>query len=320
MSHTKDFKTHTKLEPTQKNAIKLCGQEFINKLRNQNLRVKQEEYWREVNKKLNIPDSEAEAIRKEIEKERLLKNKNLIKTQERKGWQIYIYELPYSEIYGKKYIAEAIKDSEKLTNTIYEGWSSNIRDVYSNICGVVTDYEISRAKIFKQIQQEYQEYQVLKDIYLMFLYLQGSDSHICTNKEERNKENFTGVSAWIGLNFDILNKLEQEGLLQQPQKGKKQVTYATLTKSGMKTARQVLKTINLDGIETLLNQRKYHEEYINYKSYLDPISKKNDENAPKRNELKTIIDKFDIDNDKKALILESLNSVFENLPSFLEEE
>ncbi|MEH2282766.1 MAG: hypothetical protein V7K90_15790 [Nostoc sp.] len=39
-----------------------------------------------------------------------------------------------------------------------------------------------------------------------------------------------------------------------------------MNKKGMKAARDILQRINIDGVETLLEQREYHEEYINHTS------------------------------------------------------
>lgn len=44
-----------------------------------------------------------------------------------------------------------------------------------------------------------------------------------------------------------------------------------MNKEGMKAAREFLRRINLDGIEKLLDQFAYHEEYINYISYYDIV-------------------------------------------------
>lgn len=37
-----------------------------------------------------------------------------------------------------------------------------------------------------------------------------------------------------------------------------------MKKQAMNVAREVLKKINIDGVDKLLEQREYHEEYINY--------------------------------------------------------
>ncbi|NDJ25362.1 hypothetical protein GS682_27730 [Nostoc sp. B(2019)] len=76
-----------------------------------------------------------------------------------------------------------------------------------------------------------------------------------------------------GFEFEIINALEAEGLLELSS------TKRTLimNKKGMKAAREVLQRINIDGVEKQLKQREYHEEYINYTSPLDIMQEEEDE-------------------------------------------
>lgn len=280
----KDFELFTQKQALKKNTVELCGQEFIDQLTSQGIYAKDEQFWVEVNQHLNIPSSEkqqAETLaREKVEQERLLQNKQKLFQRERREWMISVYELPPSEIYGKKYMAEARKEHDVIITTDCQYWGNKSNHAYSIICSIL-DKDINKQKQIKDEAERYQmfleDYLVLKPLYLMILYLSGWDEYnSCLSgditKDERCKENFTGIQSWIGLQFKILDFLQTEGLLEQPQKGGKnykKVTYVELTKKGIKLARDVLKQINLDGVESLLSQRDYHEDYLHYQSNLD---------------------------------------------------
>jgi Domain of unknown function (DUF6429) len=127
------------------------------------------------------------------------------------------------------------------------------------------------------------EEELLKSLYLMLLYVSGGDEHnpfLANPYPERpnsrvwhSKETFVNLHCWIGLDFGILNSLEEAGFLEQPQKGRrKQRTYVQLNKKGMKHAREILEKINLSGAKEALMARSHHEEYINHKSRIDLFS------------------------------------------------
>jgi len=137
------------------------------------------------------------------------------------------------------------------------------------------------------------EEELLKSLYLMLLYISGIDDHnrglaehnpkIPNNRKRPNtkswhsKENFVSLECWIGLDFHILDRLEEAGFLEQPQKGsRKQRTYIQLNKKGMKRAREILSEINLNGVHEALTTRSYHEEYINHKNRIDLMSEEQD--------------------------------------------
>ncbi len=67
----KNFKAFTKLNPLKKNAIQLCGQEFVDSLTANGIYAKDDEFWIEVNRKLNIPDNayEQKKNREKVEEE-----------------------------------------------------------------------------------------------------------------------------------------------------------------------------------------------------------------------------------------------------------
>jgi len=284
MSKKYDFREFTKLPATKANVINLCGKDFIDKLTAQKIFAKDELFWEEICKKLNIPDmkkqreqEEQERLEnQEKERKRLLTNKKLIDKKEDKGWEVLIFELPDSEMFGKKYFAEAYKEEYKnlLDGYKNEGeiqlnnWVSSPSEAFSGISSCIYEKEKQVERLLLSIEN----YKLLKPIYLMFLYLSGWDEHFDSLTKEKNKENFTGVESWIGLDYGFLDFLEEEGLIQQPQKrGKnyKKVTYACMTKKGMKEVREILGSINLEGADRSLKNREYHEEYINHKSQRD---------------------------------------------------
>jgi hypothetical protein len=290
------FETVTGLPALKRNAIQVCGKEFIDSLK---LYAKNDDFWIEVNRHLDIPDDayeqklarekeeqERKEAEKQAEKERLLNNKKAVRTKTREDWKITVFELPESKIYGKQYMAEGINlsDSEK---TVYSfSWGNNVNQAYCNACNSI-DSKKQRLKELERRLEEEREYKkyynFIKIIYLMLLYLSGWDEYnpyLSNSEEKRCKENFTGVRSWIGLDFNILNKLEREKLIEQPQregKNYKKVTYVELTKKGMQLARETLKNINLEGAEPLLEQLDYHEEYIAYQSHIDIMREEDDD-------------------------------------------
>ncbi|MEQ9670497.1 hypothetical protein [Coleofasciculus sp. G2-EDA-02] len=105
----------------------------------------------------------------------------------------------------------------------------------------------------------------------MLIYLSGRDEYnpyLENYQEKPCRENFIGVRFGVifykskRFDYDIIAQLEKEGLLERSRTRKTLI----LLKKGMQVARDMLKTINIDGVERLLEQRNYHEDYINYKS------------------------------------------------------
>ncbi|MEH2234257.1 MAG: hypothetical protein V7K71_32315 [Nostoc sp.] len=272
-----NFEAFTSLPALKKNAIQVCGQEFIYSLTKKGIYAKDSEFWEEVNKKLNIPDdayeskqSRQQAEREQVllekkakeqaEEERLLANKKEIRSENRKDWKITVFELPESDICGKRFVAEYTREPDLPEKT----WFCNTKgDAYSQACNRVD--ELERREESSRFFMEH--YAVMKDLYLIIIYLSSRDQHnrYLNNSRENSKENFTGVDCWNGFNFEIINALEAEGLLELSTTKK----TLTMNKKAMKAAREILQKINIDGVYRLLEQRQYHEEYINYTSPLD---------------------------------------------------
>ncbi|MEH2255852.1 hypothetical protein [Nostoc sp.] len=272
-----NFKAFTNLPALKKNAIQVCGQEFIDNLTEKGIYAKDSEFWQEVNRKLNIPDNAYEIkqareqaereqqllekkVKEQAEEQRLLANKKEIHSKNRKDWKITVFELPESDIFGKKFVAECTKEPDLLKTT----WFCQTQgEVYSRACNLVDEFDIQQEslRIFRE------HYALMKDLYLMIIYLSSGDQHNCyiNNNRENSKENFTGVRCWNGFNFDIINALIAEALLELSSTK----NILIMNKKGIKAAREILQMINIDGVERLLEQREYHEEYINYTSHLD---------------------------------------------------
>ncbi|MCW5313762.1 hypothetical protein GTQ43_08070 [Nostoc sp. KVJ3] len=87
------------------------------------LYAKDIEFWEEVNKKLNIPNDAYESkqsrqqagreqvllekkAKEQAEEERLLANKKEIRSENRKDWKITVFELPESDIFGKRFVSD----------------------------------------------------------------------------------------------------------------------------------------------------------------------------------------------------------------------
>jgi hypothetical protein len=122
MSKKYDFREFTQLPATKANAIKLCGKDLIDKLTAQKILSKDELFWEEICKNLNIPDmkkqreqEEKERLEnQEKERQKLLTNKKLIDKKENKGWEVSIFELPDSEIFGKNILQKHTKKNIKI--------------------------------------------------------------------------------------------------------------------------------------------------------------------------------------------------------------
>lgn len=127
----KNFEAATNLSALKKNAVQLCGQEFVSELNRQGLNAKDDEFWQRVNTKLNIPtDAHVSRQRREREererqerekleceaneKRRLLENKKQVKKKLYKDWEIAVYKLPDSEMLGKNFIGIAKKESTQI--------------------------------------------------------------------------------------------------------------------------------------------------------------------------------------------------------------
>ncbi|MDF5706140.1 MAG: hypothetical protein PUP90_00335 [Nostoc sp. S4] len=280
-----NFEAFTNLPALKKNAIQVCGQELIDSLTKKGLYAKDSQFWAEVNKKLNIPDDAYESrqakekaererlllekkAKEQAEKQRLLANKKEIYCKNRKDWKITVCELPESDIFGKNFISECTKEPDLIQTTWF--CKSQV-EAYSRACNLVDEFDIQQESL--RIFME--DYVVMKPLYLMLIYLSSGDQHnqYLNNSREKSKENFTSVSCWNGFEFRIIDALEAEGLLKKSDDRKSII----INKKGIKLARYILKKINIDGVDRLLEQREYHEEYINYISELDIIEEEEDE-------------------------------------------
>ncbi|MBD2384505.1 hypothetical protein [Cylindrospermum sp. FACHB-282] len=275
----KNFEAFTNSKALKQYAIQWCGQEFIDGLIKRSIFAKDTKFWQEVNQYLKIPNDAyekkiardklekeqkiaEEKAREKAEKERLLANKKQCSdSKERKGWEITVFELPGSDKYGNKFIADCTKKPNLIETT---DLSKSYGDAYSRACSFVDKFEKNQDKLECFIDH----YQVLKPLYLMIIYLSGRDEYnryLGNYKNKSCKESFVGITFWNGLDFDILNVLEKEKLLEISDSKK----TLTMTREAIIQARKILKEINLDGVEALLKQREHHEEYIYYKSPLD---------------------------------------------------
>ncbi|MEQ9622953.1 hypothetical protein [Coleofasciculus chthonoplastes] len=274
----KNFKAFTKLNPLKKNAIQLCGQEFVDSLTANGIYAKDDEFWIEVNRKLNIPDNAYEQLkirekvkreqalaeeraREKAEMERLLSNKEELYSKNRSDWTIVVFEMLGTDKYGNKFVAECTKSSgSQLTTQL----SITSQEAYSRACSLVDENE----KQSQQVRSFIEHYQVLKPLYLMLIYLSGKDAYnpyLGSRPKKCGIENFIGVGFYSGFDYNIIDHLKKEELLERSSTGKSVI----LSTKGMQLARDMLKTINMDGVERLLEQRNYHEDYINYKSKSD---------------------------------------------------
>lgn len=129
---------------------------------------------------------------------------------------------------------------------------------------------------------------LIEALYLLVLYLSGGDTHneylanptlrSSSRSKLESKETFLNIQSWIGLEYGVLDQLEEKDLLSQPQKGgRKRRTYIEMNKRGMQKARMLLQYLNIEGAKEALEARNYHEEYINHKNKIELERELNDE-------------------------------------------
>ncbi|ACB50944.1 hypothetical protein cce_1594 [Crocosphaera subtropica ATCC 51142] len=213
----------------------------------------------------------------ENEEQKLMKKKKLIKedTEIRDNWSIKVFQLPESKILtnlSQKYLAKGTLIDDDKPSFISD-YSEQFYQARDKIVSKIDQYYDQQEKELLELK----EYKVFRQIYMIFLYLSGWDEYLdCKHFEESEKmkckENFIGVKSWIDLKFSILDKLQEEGLLEQPQRqdnNRKKTTYVKLTKKGIRMTRDLLKNLDLEGVDELLEDREYHEEYLNYKTSID---------------------------------------------------
>lgn len=163
-----------------------------------------------------------------------------VSVKERRGWIIKVFQE------GDQFTAECSSPEGDILHT----WpDSKLSTAYSRACSLVDDF-ISKAETQAACKRRNA---VVKPLMLMLLYLTGEDNYY--------NDRFLGRESWINYDFGTLDQLENEKLLRQPQKGTRQRTYVSLNKEGIRTARQLLQSINLPGVDELLAHLKEHDEF-----------------------------------------------------------
>lgn len=261
----KNFEAFTNLPALKKNAVQLCGQEFIDSLTVKGIYAKNDNFWRFVNNKLNVPDDAYETkqameqeeeerkvaeekAKEQEEKEILLANKKELYSKDRQGWTITVFELLKADKYGNKFVAQCILEAELQQTT----FTKTPGESYGRACSIVDKIEISK----EESRDFMEKYQILKPLYLMTIYISGWDEYNPYFGDSTNrycKESFLGIRFWKGFDFEIIQRLEAEGLLENSTNKNKTLI---MTKKGMKLAREILQNINLDGVEVLLKKTR----------------------------------------------------------------
>jgi hypothetical protein len=291
----KNFEAATNLAPLKKHAIQLCGQEFIQELSQKGLYAKDDDFWQAVNDKLDISPNaydtrqkqeweerqrqESERVERETnEINRLLDNKKHVRKNTRHNWEIIVYKLPNSALLGQKFIATAKKEFDEIgnTNRVEEatGFCDTPDRAYSMACGLADSRDIE-----EQREIEFQRrYRVLKPLYLVAIYLfSWDDFRGCDYKarpprdpEARRQfylEYFNGVGSYSGFDFDILNRLEKEGMMKFSNSNK----TLSIDKEAVRQAIDAAKQMNIPGMEELLDDKAIHLECLDYKNHQQRI-------------------------------------------------
>jgi hypothetical protein len=281
----RNFEATTNLTALKKHAVQSCGQDFITELTRQKLHAKDDEFWQAVNNKLNIPADayiarqkregsererqEQERIEREAtETRRLLEGKKQVRKQTRNDWEIAAYELPDSELFGKKFIGVAKKEFSQIEENT--GFCDTLDRAYSSAYGLSDSLDHQ-----EQREIEFQRrYRVLKPLYLAAIYLTASlGDEFVGNYGERSPrepearqqfylEHFVGVNSYKGFDFNILDRLGKEGMLKYSTTGKS----LTINKAAIRQAIEAAQQMNIPGMEELLSDKAIHLECLDYKS------------------------------------------------------
>jgi len=126
-------------------------------------------------------------------------------------------------------------------------FSSKPGNAYSYGCNLV-DREIERAAARKKSA-------TIQPFVLMLLYLTGTDEFYYDGK-------FRGRDSNIRYPLGFLDELEREKLLVQPQKGTRRRTYVSLTKEGIRKARNLLRSVNFPDVDELLAEMEDHDRLL----------------------------------------------------------
>jgi hypothetical protein len=283
----KNFEAITNLKPLKKNAVEKCGQEFVKELNNKGLNIKDNDFWQEVNKKLGIPDNAHSAKEKQeweekeqqkrervdretTEKNRLLDSKKQVEKSTRDNWEITVYELLPSDIFGNKFIAMAKKEFGEVDNKYQFEESTDFCDTFSQAYSTACNLADNRDRDEEREIEFQKRYRVLKPLYLVAIYLFSWDDFCTLDRAPREPEArhqfyleyFNGVSSY-GLEFDILNRLEKEGLMGFSNSKK----TISINKDAVKQAVEAANRMNIPGTEDLLNDKVIHLECLDYKNY-----------------------------------------------------
>lgn len=196
----------------------------------------------------------------------MLANKKQVIKKTRNDWQITVYELPNSEIFGTKFIATAKKESTQIEQDT--GFCDTRDRAYSMACGLADSSD-------RQEQQEInfqRRYRVLKPLYLLAIYLFSWDEFVGNNgersprdPEDRQRfylEHFVGVRSYKGFDFDILDRLKEEGLLESIPANK----TLTINKAAIRLAIEAAQQMNIPGMEELLRDKDVHFKCLDYKN------------------------------------------------------
>jgi hypothetical protein len=291
-----NFEATTNLTALKKHAVQLCGQDFITELNRQGLHAKDDKFWQAVNNKLNIPADahtarqqreqsererqEQERIEREAtEKHRLLEGKKQVRKQTKNGWEIAVYELPDSELFGKKFIGVVKKESSQIEENT--GFCDTLDRAYASVCGLVDslDYQEQRETEFQR------RYRVLKPLYLAVIYLTASlGDEFVGNYGKRSPrepearqqfylEHFVGVGSYKGFDFNILDRLEKEGMLKYSTTGRS----LTINKAAIRQAIEAAQQMNIPGMEELLSDKAIHLECLDYQNRYERMWEESEE-------------------------------------------
>jgi hypothetical protein len=290
----KNFEAITNLKALKKNAVELCGQDFILGLNRQGFNVNDDRFWLAVNEKLGIAANAYQAKQRQEQEERerqeqakidreimetrcLLDNKQPVKTITRDDWSITTYDLPNSEIFGKKFIAIASKESQQIEKTT--DLCDSLEQAYSEAYSWADNYDRD-----EQRELEFQKYyQVLKPLYLAAIYLSGWDEFVghdhksppSRDAEARRQfylEHFYGVSSFRGFDFNILNRLEKEGMLKSSTTGKTLI----INKAAVRQAVEAIQQMNIPGMMEAIKNRGIPLDCLDYQNRYERMWAAND--------------------------------------------
>ena len=170
-------------------------------------------------------------------------------TRYRENWAVTIYTTPERSGFYTKCVSPTGKVfSTEICTQKGSAWQQG--------------YKLVDDAIRKETTRRYNA--IALPLTLALLYVSGRDEYYQGYSE--NPE-FRGRHAWKGYDFDILDLLENQGLIEK-QNNRRHTKSVYLTTKGIKQARNLLRNLNLE-VEEFLQAHAEHENLSDQPQYIE---------------------------------------------------